>query len=140
MRVDESAQLLVVDAEVVEEALQERNHFDQSLVAHQNEHLYDIETRVLVHHFGVLVQKVEEGIGVVRQLLQSQHERSKNSGIALRYMTQEVDQVHESGRGLSGLHLEDLQLGLEVLILWLRQLQSKSLVAGIPRDTSRELA
>lgn len=120
MRVDESAQLLVVDAEVVEEALQERNHFNQSLVAHQNEHLYDIETRVLVHHFGVLVQKVEEGVGVVRQLLQSQHERSKNSGIALRYMTQEVDQVHESGRGLSGLHLEDLQLGLEVLILWLR--------------------
>ena len=55
-------------------------------------------------------------------------------------MTQKVDQVHESGRGLSGFHLEDLQLGLEVLILSLRWTQSKSLVAGIPRDTSRDHA
>lgn len=124
----------------MEEALQEGNHFNQSLVAHQNEHFNDIETRISVHHFGVFVQKGEQSVGVVCQLLQSQQERSKNSGITLRYMTQEIDQVHESGGRLSGFHLEDLQLGLEVLILLLRRLQSKLLAAGILRDTLQDHA
>lgn len=55
VRVDESAQLLVVDAEIVEQTLEERNHLDEALVSHQNQNANNRNASFAVHHFGMLI-------------------------------------------------------------------------------------
>ena len=68
--IDQCTELLIVDSEIVEEGLQERNQLNQTLVAEENERFDDNRTSITVHNISHLVHQVEQNSGVILQNLQ----------------------------------------------------------------------